>query len=157
MRLPDYWVTFYNRTEYLTHNLCLPELNNEVVTANSSLYASRIASLANIVLSEALNDTVVYPHQSESFGGVSKQGWWGAQAEHPPHSLNPPPPPAPAPAQYEWTNSTFETSPEIVYTFTDAAQSPQWQGDLLSLRTRYETAPSTLLFSTFEGDHIRFR
>lgn len=122
----DYWVTFYNRTEYLQHNLVLPALNNEVVTAHSSTFKANMASLATIVLVEALQDTVVYPYQSELFGG------------------------------YAYTNGTFEDAPRVVYNFTDASQSAQWSGDLLGLRTRYESSPSTLVFSSFEGDHLRF-
>ena len=122
----DYWVTFYDRQEYLQHNAFLPELNNEVLGVNSTTQTARMASLANVVFSEALQDTVVYPHESESFGG------------------------------WAWTTGDFENATKTLYTFTDATHSPQFDGDLLGLRTRYETKRSTMLFTSFEGDHLRF-
>ena len=67
----DYWVSYDNETEYLTRNPFLPKINNQVQHGNSSLYKQRLSSLDNLVLAEALQDTVVYPYQSEQFGGYS--------------------------------------------------------------------------------------
>lgn len=113
----DYFVTSMNQSMYLEQNSFLPALNNELPSRNAN-YTAAITSLKRIFLSEALNDTVVYPHQSESFGG------------------------------YEWGSA------DTVYTFTDPAHSPQYDGNLLGLRDVY--AAGRLAFSTFEGDHLRF-
>lgn len=56
---------------YLSQNDLLPVLNNQVQHANSSLFKANIEKIQTIVLSQALNDTVVYPYQSEQFGGYA--------------------------------------------------------------------------------------
>ena len=116
----DYFTMYWNKTEYLNGNECLPLLNNQKQHANSSAYTAAIASIQNIVLSEALQDTVVYPFQSEQFGGYAFQG-----AKANPVTLN----------------------------FT---QGDSYSGDLIGLRTRALQNPTSLVLSSFEGDHIRF-
>ena len=56
---------------YLSENDCLPVLNNQVAHARSAEYKAAMAAVKTLVLSEALQDTVVYPFQSEQFGGYA--------------------------------------------------------------------------------------
>lgn len=67
----DYFVTFWNRTEYLGQNTFLPYLNNEIPGKHNATYTSNFRSLEKVLLGMALNDTVVYPHESEQFGGYA--------------------------------------------------------------------------------------
>jgi hypothetical protein len=39
------------------------------ITANSSVYKSRMSSITTLVMGRATEDTVVYPSESEQFGG----------------------------------------------------------------------------------------
>ena len=105
---------------YLTQNVVLPVLNNQVPHANSSAYKAAVGAINTIVLSEATEDTVVYPFESEQFGGYAFA----------PTKANP-----------------------VTLNFTEG---DSYAGDLLGLRTRYESAPSSLVLSSFVGDHIRF-
>lgn len=122
----DYFVTYWDQAEYLTKNPCLPDLNNELgnSSANFAPYKAAMQAVKTVVLSEALQDTVVYPHQSESFGG------------------------------YAFNDN--DKSQQTLYLFNDTVNSPQWTGDLLGLRTRFQAAPDSLVFTSFEGDHLRF-
>ena len=101
----------------------LPVFNNLVTGANSAANKAAMQAVNTIVLSEATEDTVVYPYVSESFGGYAFQA----------NKTNP-----------------------VTYLFNDTEHSAQWNGDLLGLRTRYETAPTSLVFTSFVGDHLRF-
>lgn len=127
----DYLVTYWDKSEFLsapgrnalhTETPIMPNLNN-LITRNTS-YVAALAAIENIVLSEALNDTVVYPYQSEQFGG------------------------------YAWTDAAGKDKPTTLE-FNSSAND-QWATDNLGLRTRAQTAPETLVLSSFEGDHIRF-
>jgi len=69
----EYFVLSQNRSLYLEGNPFLPPLNGQVV-ANAT-FKSRFASLDRLVLGMALNDTVVYPKESEQFGGYE----WGTK------------------------------------------------------------------------------
>ncbi len=105
-----------------TETPILPALNN-LNSINASNVAG-IAAIKTLVLSEALQDTVVYPYQSEQFGG------------------------------YMWTDAAGRSKP-VTLEFNDT-RNDQWRSDALGLRTRAQTAPDSLVFSSFEGDHIRF-
>ena len=105
-----------------TETPILPALNN-LLSVNKS-YVAALADIKTIVLAEALQDTVVYPYQSEQFGS------------------------------YAWTDAAGKDKP-VTLAFNDT-RNDQWAGDFLGLRTRAQTAPDTLIFSSFEGDHIRF-
>ena len=70
----NYFVTSENRTEYLHKNTYLPALNNQLPTRNAS-YKAAITSLETMFLVEATEDTVVYPYESEQFGGYK----WGTK------------------------------------------------------------------------------
>lgn len=67
----DYFVTYWNRTMYDTQNALLPRLNNQVPHANSSQYKRNVEQVKTVVLIQATQDTVVYPYQSEQFGGYA--------------------------------------------------------------------------------------
>jgi palmitoyl-protein thioesterase len=67
----DYFVTYWNRTMYDTQNALLPRLNNQVPHANSSQYKRNMEQVKTVVLIQATQDTVVYPYQSEQFGGYA--------------------------------------------------------------------------------------
>ena len=90
------------------------------------LLANDEAEVARPVLaaSEALQDEVVYPYQSEQFGA------------------------------YAWTNASGKAHPATLE--FDDPRNDQWRADALGLRTRAQTAPASLVFSSFIGDHIRF-
>jgi len=47
----------------------LPDLNNQIPGKFNQTYKDNFSSLQRLVLGMALNDTIVYPHQSEQFGG----------------------------------------------------------------------------------------
>lgn len=68
----DYWKDSMNQTKYLTENRWLPFVNNERPSKNAQ-YKKNLESLNQLVLVEATKDTVVYPYQSEQFGGYK----WG--------------------------------------------------------------------------------
>ena len=55
---------------------------------------------------------------------------------------------------YAWTDAAGKTKP-VTLEFNDT-RNDQWRSDALGLRTRAQTAPDSLVFSSFEGDHIRF-
>jgi palmitoyl-protein thioesterase len=127
----DYFTTYWNESQFLsapfdnalgTETPILPDLNN-LLRRNAS-YVAALAAVNTIFLSQALNDTVVYPFQSEQFGG------------------------------YAWTNASGKAHPTTLE--FDDPQNDQWRADALGLRTRAQTSPATLVFSSFVGDHIRF-
>ncbi len=127
----DYFTTYWNQSMFLnapydnslgTETPILPALNNLLV--KNATYVAALAAIKTIVLSEALQDTVVYPYESEQFGG------------------------------YAWTDAAGKAKP-VTMQFNDT-RNDQWASDYLGLRTRYETAPDSLVLSSFEGDHIRF-
>merc|ERR1711916_34132 len=64
----DYWVSSMNRTEYVTENRFLPLMNNQRPEKNAT-YKSNLESLNLFYMVEATKDTVVYPYESEQFGG----------------------------------------------------------------------------------------
>lgn len=63
----DYWVGYDDKDRYLAENQFLPYVLNE--RNASSTYKSNLESLEQMVLVEATQDTMVYPYQSEQFGG----------------------------------------------------------------------------------------
>jgi palmitoyl-protein thioesterase len=73
----DYIVTPLNQTQYLTQNPFLPVINNEIAARANPAYKAAMKGLNAIVLTAALNDTVVYPYQSEQFGGYA----WGSNTQ----------------------------------------------------------------------------
>jgi palmitoyl-protein thioesterase len=75
----DYFTTYWNRSMYDTQNDLLPVLNNQVPHANSSLYKRNMERIRTVVLSQATQDTVVYPYESEQFGGYA----WATTKAHP--------------------------------------------------------------------------
>ncbi len=88
----DYFTTYWNKTEFLsapynnvlgTETPILPDLNNLGHTTNAS-YVAALASIKYLVLSEALQDTVVYPFQSEQFGSYA---WTDAAGKSKPITL----------------------------------------------------------------------
>jgi hypothetical protein len=105
-----------------TETPILPALNNLVVRNTS--YVAALADVKTILLSEALQDTVVYPYQSEQFGG------------------------------YAWTDAAGKAHPQTLE--FNSSRNDQWATDALGLRTRAQSAPDSIIFSSFEGDHIRF-
>ena len=66
----DYFTTYWNRTLY-TQNHLLPLLNNQVKHPKEALYKHNMEAVRTIVLSQATQDTVVYPYESEQFGGYA--------------------------------------------------------------------------------------
>jgi len=70
----DYFKDPANETAYLLGNDFLPLVNNEGATKNP-LYKSRMTTLNKLALIEATEDTVVYPYESEQFGGYV----WGTK------------------------------------------------------------------------------
>jgi len=71
----DYWVESMNQTDYLAENEFLPFVNNQRMGPHSASYKSNFASLEKVVLVEATQDTMVYPYESEQFGGYQ----WGTK------------------------------------------------------------------------------
>jgi len=67
----DYFTTYWNKTLYLEGNQCLPYLNNQRDHPNATAYKAAVEAIETVVLSEALQDEVVYPYQSEQFGGYA--------------------------------------------------------------------------------------
>ena len=65
-----------------TETPILPALNNILVRNQS--YIDALDSIENIILSEALQDTVVYPYQSEQFGAYQ---WTDAAGKSKPVTL----------------------------------------------------------------------
>lgn len=63
----DYWKDVSDKSRYLSKNRWLADMNNEKDTKNST-YKTNMISLEKYVLVEALNDTIVEPHLSESHG-----------------------------------------------------------------------------------------
>jgi palmitoyl-protein thioesterase len=68
----DYFKTTDDEAKYLRENTYLPYINNEIRV--NSTYKATITGLKRMSLIQALNDTVVYPHESEQFGGYV----WGS-------------------------------------------------------------------------------
>ena len=116
----DYFTTYWNKTLYLEGNQCLPYLNNQKAHPNATAYKAAMEAIETVVLSEALQDEVVYPYESEQFGGYA---WADTKAN--PKTLN----------------------------FTEG---DSYAGDLLGLRTRAQSNPTSLVLSSFEGGHIQF-
>lgn len=88
----DYFTTFWNETQFLsapyanalgTETPILPDLNNLGLAANAS-YVAALAAIKTIILSEALQDTVVYPFESEQFGAYA---WTDAAGKSHPVTL----------------------------------------------------------------------
>ena len=77
----DYWKDAANEQQYLDKSRFLADLNNERQTKNAT-YARNMRGLKKLVLVEALNDTMVIPHESESFGF-----WQWGQSAHGRHKL----------------------------------------------------------------------
>ena len=63
----DYWKDVSDKDKYLKSSRWLADINNEKDTKNQT-YADNMKSLKEYVLVEALNDTMVVPHVSESHG-----------------------------------------------------------------------------------------
>lgn len=70
----EYFVLSKNESLYLSGNTFLPPLTGQS-TINAT-YKTNFASLNKLILGLALNDTVVYPKESEQFGGYI----WGTNA-----------------------------------------------------------------------------
>ena len=73
----DYWKDSEDESGYLAQSRFLADLNNEREQKNST-YRANMASLKKLVLVEAMNDTMVVPHASESFGFWK----WGESGKH---------------------------------------------------------------------------
>lgn len=73
----DYWKDSRDESGYLAKSRFLADLNNEKEQKNAT-YKANFASLTKLVLVEALNDTMVVPHASESFGFWK----WGESGKH---------------------------------------------------------------------------
>ena len=73
----DYWKDSKDESGYLAKSRFLADLNNEKAQKNAT-YKANFASLTKLVLVEALNDTMVVPHASESFGFWK----WGESGKH---------------------------------------------------------------------------
>jgi len=71
----SYWKDAMDQQKYLQENKFLPDLNNELSTKNET-YKKNMISLQKYVLVEALNDTVVYPKESETHGYYA----WGDES-----------------------------------------------------------------------------
>jgi len=71
-----YWKNSMDKATYLTKNKHLAYWNNEHDTKNST-YASNMRSLNSYILIQALNDTVVKPHESENHQFF----FWGTETE----------------------------------------------------------------------------
>jgi len=63
----DYWHDSVNVNEYLTYSSFLADINNAKPSKNAT-YKGRVASLEHFVMVQFLQDSVVYPFQSEWFG-----------------------------------------------------------------------------------------
>jgi len=74
----DYWKDSEDESAYLAKSRFLADLNNEREHMNST-YRANMVSLKKLVLVEAMNDTMVVPHASESFGFWK----WGDKSKHP--------------------------------------------------------------------------
>jgi palmitoyl-protein thioesterase len=75
----DYFTTYWNQSMYEEQNHVLPVLNNQVKHANASLFKRNMEGVKTVVLSQATQDTVVYPFESEQFGGYA----WAATKTSP--------------------------------------------------------------------------
>ena len=72
----DYWRDPSDKEAYLTHSRFLADVNNERREGGkvdgervlNSLYRKNILGLEKYVVIEATEDTMVYPHKSESHG-----------------------------------------------------------------------------------------
>jgi Ulp1 family protease len=60
----QYWHDPLQEELYLSHNVFLPDINNEDGSFNQT-YKDNLVSLQNFVMVQFLNDTVVIPRQSE--------------------------------------------------------------------------------------------
>lgn len=121
----DYFVTYWDQNEFLTRNQYLPKINNllGMNQPNATQYRNNMLAVKQMVLSQATEDTVVYPFQSEQFGG------------------------------YQWTNGnktnpvvyTLENSDQWTYdylglktlTLTNRTVFTQFQGDHLKFNDSY--------------------
>jgi palmitoyl-protein thioesterase len=63
----DYWKDVTDEAKYLSKSRWLADMNNERDAKNAT-YKANLMSLKQLVLVEALNDTMVVPHASETFG-----------------------------------------------------------------------------------------
>jgi hypothetical protein len=107
---------------YLKDDNLLPVLNNQVTTANSSSYKKGMEGVKTLFLSEATQDTVVYPYQSEQFG------------------------------EYAWAST--KANPKTL----EFLEGEQYTFNYLGLKERYDvnSTNSSIILSSFPGDHIRF-
>jgi palmitoyl-protein thioesterase len=71
----DYFVLSEDESLYLKSNTFLPPLNGQGGPIDPK-YKTRFVSLNKVVAAMALNDTVVYPKESEQFGGYK----WGTNS-----------------------------------------------------------------------------
>jgi palmitoyl-protein thioesterase len=70
----DYWKDAGDQQQYLERSRWLADMNNEREAKNDD-YKRRLTSLERYVLVEAVNDTTVSPHVSESHGFYSWGSW----------------------------------------------------------------------------------
>jgi len=63
----EYWQDPFNEDKYLKHCVFLPDINNNLQVQNAT-YKKNMISLANFVMVQFLNDTMVQPKESEWFG-----------------------------------------------------------------------------------------
>lgn len=63
----DYWKDVTDQAKYLEKSRWLADINNEKTTKNAT-YKTNMLKLTKYVMVEALNDTIVEPHASESHG-----------------------------------------------------------------------------------------
>ena len=72
----DYWKDPSDQATYLERSRWLADVNNERESRNDD-YKRRMTTLERYVLVEAVNDTTVAPHVSESHGFYA----WGSSAQ----------------------------------------------------------------------------
>lgn len=70
----DYWKDPMDQTTYLAKSRFLADINNERAVKNAT-YKANLASLSKYVLVEAMQDSMVLPHQSEQHGYFA----WGQE------------------------------------------------------------------------------
>jgi len=63
----EYWQDPLNEDEYLRDSVFLPDINNNLAVQNET-YKKNLMSVANFVMVQFLNDTMVQPKESEWFG-----------------------------------------------------------------------------------------
>jgi len=63
-----------NKGEYLEKSTFLPALNNEKPTDKSGQHKERITQLNGLMLVQFEQDQIIFPHESETFGEIVKEG-----------------------------------------------------------------------------------